>query len=107
MAERARKPRAKRGQWAGTVRAMGPATPEGARDAEQEARAVAQLDRIRHVVVLMLENRSFDHMLGYLKLEGGRAEVDGLTAEMSNTHAGAVHTPFHLQDTLFLEDPHH
>ncbi len=25
-----------------------------------------QLDTIEHVVVLMLENRSFDHMLGFL-----------------------------------------
>ena len=30
------------------------------------------LERIEHIVVLMLENRSFDHMLGYLSLEGGR-----------------------------------
>ena len=29
------------------------------------------LQRIEHVVVLMLENRSFDHMLGYLSLEAG------------------------------------
>jgi phospholipase C len=38
-------------------------------------------DRIEHVVVVMMENRSFDHMLGYLalpewKLEGG--EIDGI-----------------------------
>ena len=26
------------------------------------------LQRIEHVVVLMLENRSFDHTLGYLRL---------------------------------------
>jgi phospholipase C len=28
--------------------------------------ATAQLSRIKHIVVLMLENRSFDHMLGWL-----------------------------------------
>ena len=38
------------------------------------------LDKIEHIVVLMLENRSFDHMLGYLSLEGGRDDVDGLQA---------------------------
>ncbi len=32
------------------------------------------MDTIKHVVVLMLENRSFDHMLGYLK----NPPVDGL-----------------------------
>ena len=25
------------------------------------------LDNLKHIVVLMMENRSFDHMLGYLK----------------------------------------
>jgi hypothetical protein len=29
-------------------------------------------DRVDHIVVLMLENRSFDHMLGYLKPEQPR-----------------------------------
>lgn len=60
------------------------------------------LDQIEHIVVLMLENRSFDHMLGYLSLEGGRADVDGLAAGMSNSaggvaypiaHEGATHIP--------------
>lgn len=32
---------------------------------------------IKHVVVLMMENRSFDHLLGYLHLEN--PEIDGLT----------------------------
>jgi phospholipase C len=43
-----------------------------------------QLQQIEHIVVLMLENRSFDHMLGYLSLEGGRQDVDGLTGNESN-----------------------
>jgi phospholipase C len=30
----------------------------------------ANLAKVEHIVVLMLENRSFDHMLGYLA--GGR-----------------------------------
>ena len=60
------------------------------------------LDNIEHIVVLMLENRSFDHMLGYLSLEHGRDEVDGLKPGMSNTvngkeypvaHAPATHVP--------------
>jgi len=38
--------------------------------------------RIDTFVILMMENRSFDHMLGYLSLPefGARADVDGLTA---------------------------
>ena len=37
-----------------------------------------QLERIDHIVVLLLENRSFDHMLGFLSLPesaGGRGRV--------------------------------
>ena len=46
------------------------------------------LANIEHIVVLMLENRSFDHMLGYLSLEAGRNDVDGLKQGMSNTAQG-------------------
>ena len=37
---------------------------------------------IRHIVVLMLENRSFDHMLGYLKETN--PVIEGLTGSESN-----------------------
>ncbi|HEV2874814.1 MAG TPA: alkaline phosphatase family protein [Thermoleophilaceae bacterium] len=36
------------------------------------------LAKVKHLVVLMMENRSFDHMLGYLKADGVLADVDGL-----------------------------
>ncbi len=36
---------------------------------------------IKHVVVLMMENRSFDHMLGYLSKEGKRTDVAGLSGD--------------------------
>jgi phospholipase C len=43
---------------------------------------IGNLGKIEHIVVLMLENRSFDHMLGYLSLPepggAGRIDVDGL-----------------------------
>jgi phospholipase C len=39
---------------------------------------VGPLEQIKHIVVVMMENRSFDHMLGYLGLEGGIEGVDGL-----------------------------
>ena len=57
-----------------------------------DAAALKNLDKIDHIVVLMMENRSFDHMLGYLKLEGGMAEVEGLQAEMgAKDSAGREH----------------
>src|SRR5213596_101816 len=40
------------------------------------------LDKLKHVVVLMMENRSFDHMLGGLKAVDPR--IDGLTGNESN-----------------------
>ncbi len=41
---------------------------------------------IEHVVVLMLENRSFDHMLGYLTRRRNRPDVDGLGAPANHTN---------------------
>jgi phospholipase C len=42
----------------------------------------AGLDGLKHIVVLMMENRSFDHMLGSLKAVDAR--IDGITDQMSN-----------------------
>lgn len=65
------------------------------------------LKQIDHIVVLMLENRSFDHMLGYLSLTGGRAGVDGLNGAQSNTFNGTAY-PAQLRSTsVFTPDPHH
>jgi len=40
------------------------------------------LDSLKHIVVLMMENRSFDHMLGALKAQN--PQIDGLTGNESN-----------------------
>jgi kumamolisin len=55
------------------------------------------LGSIRHIVVLMLENRSFDHMLGFLYADRGNVSpaghpFDGLTGRESNPddHGKAV-----------------
>ncbi len=40
------------------------------------------LDQLKHIVVLMMENRSFDHMLGSLKAVDGR--IDGITDQLGN-----------------------
>lgn len=40
------------------------------------------LQNLKHIVVLMMENRSFDHMLGSLKAVDSR--IDGITDRMSN-----------------------
>jgi phospholipase C len=79
--------------------------------------AVERLERIEHIVVLMLENRSFDHMLGYLSLspaEGGkdRQDVDGLRGPGVNFNQadGSTYPIRRLTVTQFggeAEDPDH
>jgi phospholipase C len=39
---------------------------------------IGSLAKIDHIVVLMMENRSFDQVLGYLSRELGRTDVNGL-----------------------------
>src|SRR6266540_484209 len=40
-------------------------------------RARQNMERVKHIVVLMMENRSFDHLLGYLQLLDDQKEVAG------------------------------
>ncbi|WP_434048171.1 MULTISPECIES: alkaline phosphatase family protein [Sorangium] len=61
---------------------------------------------IRTIVVLCMENRSFDHYLGSLLLKEGR-QIDGLTGRESNLALdGALVSPFEL-DTFTPADPPH
>jgi phospholipase C len=93
-----------------------PATPIGTVAAPSDP-AASRLDQVEHIVVVMLENRSFDHMLGYLSLslaEGGKArtDVDGLTgpAQNTNDYQGRPIPIHHLTETAFrgeAEDPDH
>src|ERR1700744_1954851 len=60
--------------------------------------AASQLASIEHLVVLMLENRSFDHMLGYLYSDAGNVSpagqpFDGLTGHESNPDSSGAAVP--------------
>lgn len=63
------------------------------------------LSKIDHVVVVMMENRSFDCMLGYLSKEGGRTDVEGLKWENDsnrtqfNYYQSKYYYPSRLTDT--------
>lgn len=61
---------------------------------------------IDHIIVVMFENRSFDHFLGALKLEEGR-EVDGLDATMSNPDRDGNPVTVHPAEVDCLFDPPH
>jgi phospholipase C len=69
--------------------------------------AAANLEKADHVIVVMLENRSFDHMLGYLCLSGRRPEIDGLRPGLVNEHQGRTCMVHHLAATALGMDPDH
>jgi phospholipase C len=71
--------------------------------------SIAALDEIEHVVVLMLENRSFDHLLGYLSLQPDGLDIDGLESGMANTYEARSHPIFRLTKTALekAQDPCH
>jgi phospholipase C len=58
-----------------------------------------QLGSVEHIVVLVLENRSFDHMLGFLYADSGNVSpltkqpFEGLTGKESNPDATGTPTP--------------
>jgi hypothetical protein len=78
---------------------------------------MAKLDAIKTIVVVMMENRSFDHMLGYLSLPPfNRTDVDGLKtdpawlAQFTNYDNGQAIKPFLSTDPYDMPgdfDPPH
>ena len=77
------------------------------RGKQSDPAGAANLEKVDHVVVLMLENRSFDHMLGYLSLIGGRPEIDGLRPGLANQDQGRTYPVHHLAGTALEMDPDH
>ena len=80
----------------------------GNADTMTDEQAVENLGEIEHIVVLMMENRSFDHMLGYLDLLDGQDEVEGLAKATPTDHGRAIEPPY-LTATAFpksLDPPH-
>lgn len=76
-----------------------------------ESTATATFDElfapIEHIVVLMMENRSFDHLFGSLSLLEGRA-VDGLTGRETNPDGnGDPVAVFNLGAANIETDPSH
>lgn len=67
----------------------------------------------QHVFVLMLENRAFDHMLGFSGITGSDAEtcaptkIDGLTGSETNTFNGGTYRVSAGADYVMPVDPGH
>lgn len=64
------------------------------------------LGKIDRIVVLMMENRSFDHVLGYLSLTGGRSDVDGLDASLLNSYDPALRPAPYIETRLPFDPDH-
>jgi phospholipase C len=58
------------------------------------------------IVVLCMENRSFDHVLGSLRLEG-RTDIDGLTGAEWNPDNDGNPIAVHPIDDVTIADPPH
>jgi phospholipase C len=68
---------------------------------------------IKHVFVLMLENRSLDHMLGWSGITGTDAiantstAINGLSVDDTNTYAGVTYSAGNTAPDKMLVDPGH
>ncbi len=65
------------------------------------------LANVEHIIVLCMENRSFDHYLGSLQLVENHADVDGLTGSETNPDQNGVDVPVALMENFEPEDPPH
>lgn len=65
-------------------------------------------DQLKHIVVLMMENRSFDHMLGYLMAQDTRIDgVDGTQTNPDTTGAQVPVQPLAQYQAQLQPDPGH
>ena len=68
---------------------------------------------IEHVFVLMLENRAFDHMLGFSGITGHNAangdstQINGLSGSEANTFKGGIYRVSRGADNVMPADPGH
>src|SRR6267142_2921881 len=65
------------------------------------------LGDIDTLVVLCMENRSFDHYLGSLRFLEGRSDINGLVGTESNPAPGGGVVPIHRLDDFTVVDPPH
>lgn len=56
-----------------------------------------RLKQVQHIVVVMMENRSFDHMLGYLARDS-QLDVDGLSGDEYNLDRNGAKVTVHAFD---------
>jgi phospholipase C len=87
--------------------AVSPDAPASACTATSTATASELLAGIETIVVLCMENRSFDHCLGALRLVEGRTDIDGLTGVEANLDRDGNAVAVHRLDDPTPADPPH
>jgi phospholipase C len=95
---------------AGSGADAGAATPDpavSACEASSERTAGELLAGIETIVVLCMENRSFDHCLGSLRLIEGRGDIDGLTGAETNPDRAGDPVGVHRLADFTVSDPGH
>jgi hypothetical protein len=66
------------------------------------------IEQLKHIVVLMMENRSFDHMLGYMMARDARIDgVDGTQTNPDTTGTLVPVQPLAQYQTQLQPDPGH
>lgn len=95
------------GAWTATVKNTGTGPASFTVTARYPTMA-GNLGKIDHIFVVMLENRSFDHMLGYLKI-AGRTDVDGIDPLLAVNYDdnNVLCKAEVLASTNFVTDPGH
>ena len=68
--------------------------------------ASQNLSKVDRIVVLLMENRSFDHVLGYLSLSGGRSDIDGLTPDLLNSYSPPLRPAPYTESRLPFDPDH-
>src|SRR5947209_5875461 len=69
------------------------------------------LHRLDTIIIVIMENRSFDHMLGYLSRSGGRTDVNGIKddawiASYQNPGRYGSYPPYLLKRVDIPDPPH-
>jgi phospholipase C len=78
-----------------------------------QATTQGDLAKVDHIVVVVMENRSFDHILGYLSRDNGRSDIEGLKQETDgnrtqyNYFNGQFVYPEKLVLTRIIDSPDH
>jgi len=90
----------------GLAAAAAAAKMSGCTTSDAQTDSAAEVGRIDHVVILCMENRSYDHYFGARSLEEGEPS-EGLTGdEVNYDSSGVPHSPRRLPEACIVDPAH-